>query len=126
MAARLRFRKARYVQGEWTIYVGTNTAFTVTTRKWEELTPEDVGRIATAINSDGCTGVPDFYLHCCTIHDFWYTTHHDINGHPITRQEADRRFRECIQSRSRFGGLSPMAWWRWLGVRLFGGSAWEA
>ena len=74
---------------------------------------------------DGCTGVPDYYISCCDYHDFMYRTHTDINGDPVTRSDADAMFRRCIQASSRFKKGSPMAAWRWMGVRLFGRRAWK-
>lgn len=71
--------------------------------------------------TDGCTGVKDFYVDCCYLHDRAYRTGRGFDGEPISRREADARLRRCIQSRSRFGRLSPMSWWRWSAVRLFGG-----
>jgi hypothetical protein len=44
---------------------------------------------------------------------------------PITRMEADHRFRRCLCNRSAFGKYSPMAWWRWAGVRCFGWIPWS-
>lgn len=80
---------------------------------------------AAELGADGCSGVPDFYKDCCDEHDIHYRTKHTLDGQPISRPEADVRFRECIQSRSGFGRLSPLSWWRWLGVRIFGGKAWS-
>lgn len=70
--------------------------------------------------SDGCTGVADFYIECCWYHDKLYQTGLDFNNQPVTRAEADRRFRLCMQSRSKLGRFSPMSWWRFSGVRIFG------
>lgn len=83
-----------------------------------------VRQVAAELGSDGCTGVPDFFLDACLEHDVHYRLHKTVSGQPITRQEADTRFREGIQHASYLGVCSPMAWWRWAGVRLFGGSSW--
>ena len=90
---------------------------------------------AQKIVSDGCTGVPDFHLHCCYEHDLAYyygKCPRDAyrlgswtKGVPLKRATADKRFRECIQKQSRLGKLSPMSWWRWMGVRLGGGKIWN-
>lgn len=80
---------------------------------------------AADLESDGCTGVPDFFSDACKEHDCHYRTHHWLDGTPISRPETDERFRRVIQSRSVFGVISPMAWWRWAGVRLFGRGAWS-
>ena len=80
---------------------------------------------AAALGADGCSGVPDFYLDCCLAHDIAYRTGRDFRGNVSTRAEADAGFRRCMQSQSPFGVFSPMAWWRWVGVRLFGGRSWQ-
>jgi len=93
---------------------------------------------AGKLGSDGCSGVPEFYHWCCLEHDVHYRTHlrwrihytHEGNYMvpfgSITRREADKEFRQCIQYRSKFGRFSPMASWRWAGVRLFGQKGWNA
>lgn len=90
-----------------------------------KLTKEDIKNIRLYINSDGCTGVPDFYKDECIKHDFYYRTHHDFSGRLLEKDNADRLFMRGIQLKSNFGRLSPMALWRYLGVKLFGKSAWE-
>lgn len=96
---------------------------------------------AEAHQSDGCTAVMGFHVECCFEHDLGYRFAKDPrdayfrfrggsldpwkNAKPITREEVDRRFRRCHQNRSRFGQYSPMAWWRWAGVRLRGGPRWN-
>lgn len=80
---------------------------------------------AAELHADGCTGVPDFYLDACLEHDVHYRTGRRLDGTPITRAGADAQFRWAIQSRSPFGFLSPMSWWRWLGVRIAGASSWH-
>ena len=88
------------------------------------LTKADITNIKLYIDSDGCTGVPDFYKEECIKHDFYYRTHHNFAGKLITKEEADKLFLVGIQSKSKFGKFSPMALWRYLGVKLFGKSAW--
>lgn len=79
---------------------------------------------AAELESDGCTGVPDFYADCCLEHDLAYRTGLDPRASfvgrsiPISRAAADRRLRECIQARSKFGRFSPLSWTRWAGLRL--------
>lgn len=80
---------------------------------------------AAELESDGCTGVSDIFGECCLLHDIYYRTHMDIEGNPISRKQADYEFRQCIQERSRVGILSPVAWIRWMAVRLFGHFAWQ-
>ena len=73
-----------------------------------------------AIKSDGCSVVTETYHDCCIVHDLGYRVGIDCWGHPINREEADLAFRFCMQSKSRFGRFSPMSWWRYLAVRVFG------
>ncbi len=88
----------------------------MTYREWVEDT-------AASLGSDGCTGVLGNYRWCCMEHDIFCRTATQRDGTPITREQANKRFRSCIQRHSPFGFWSPMAWWRWLGVTLFGGAA---
>lgn len=80
---------------------------------------------AKELGSDGCTCVPEFYHECCCLHDIFYRTHKDMNGDPITKEEADKQLEECIISRSWFGQWSPMAHWRYWAVKKWGTKAWE-
>ena len=83
-----------------------------------------VRRAAKALDSDGCTGVPDIHLDCCYEHDIAYSTGCDVNLEPLTRRQADADFRRCLQARSWLGVFSPMAWWRWAAVRVCGRGIW--
>lgn len=76
--------------------------------------------------SDGCSW-PASQAHqmCCHEHDFAYTTGSTFRGVKVTKAEADRRFRECIQTHSSFRWFSPMSWWRWLAVSRFGRGVWS-
>lgn len=76
---------------------------------------------AKELNADGCTGVSELYRECCLLHDVYYRLGKDLEGHTVTRAEADRALRLCIQSRSPFGKFSPISWVRWAGTRVFGG-----
>lgn len=80
---------------------------------------------AKGLKSDGCSGVLDFHRDGCLEHDIAYRTGKDPLGEAISRAEADKRLRWYIQIHSRFGGASPMAWWRWAGVRLLGRKSWD-
>jgi len=84
-----------------------------------------IRQMAALLNSDGCTGVPDFYKDACLEHDCHYRRGMTLGLQIITRADADRRFRQVIQSRSPFRKFSPMSWWRWLGVRIGGKAAWD-
>ena len=75
---------------------------------------------AAQLESDGCSFVSEAFHQCCLEHDVHYRTQKRLDGTLISRRDADKRFRECMQMRSTFGKASPMAWWRWAGVRLFG------
>lgn len=91
---------------------------TLSTRDWKKLTECDYAEIGLFIATDGCTGVPDFYLNCCILHDWFYRTHRDLYGRPATKAYADRiGMKECIRRCSWLGRFSPMAWWRWWGLR---------
>lgn len=85
-----------------------------------------VREMARTLGSDGCSG-PTFELYrdCCLQHDIAYRTGRDEDGAPITRREADARFRQCMQARSALGRWSPVAWWRWLAVRAVGWAYWQ-
>lgn len=80
---------------------------------------------AKELNADGCTGVADIYVDSCFEHDIHYRTHATLYGDPLSRADADQILRERIQEFSFLDGFSPMAWWRWAGVRLFGGPSWR-
>lgn len=96
---------------------------------------------AGLIGSDGCSKVSGLNLECCEEHDLGYrhgcdprsAYRHFREGienywalaDRITRGEVDKRFRVCLQARSLFGIVSPMAWWRWAGVRVFGKGAYR-
>ena len=98
---------------------------TLSTKDWHGFTDNDIADIGLFIATDGCSGVPDFYLNCCIIHDWFYRTHRDFNGNPVTKNYADKVLRDCIKSQSWLGFLSPMAWWRYYGVKQFGKKAWQ-
>ena len=87
---------------------------------------EEVEWTAAAVKANGCSGVPEFYHQACLLHDCYYRLGVDFTYQDITRRESDRRFRQAIQARSFFGRISPMAWWRWVGVRRFGSASWNA
>lgn len=98
---------------------------TLSTRDWRKFTDEDIEKIALFVESDGCTGVIDFYYSICVIHDFYYRTHCDFYGNPISKADADRiGLRDGIRSKSWLGRFSPMAWWRWQGVKYLADKAW--
>jgi hypothetical protein len=75
--------------------------------------------------SDGCSGVKDWYVEACWEHDFHYRYGKTIYGDPITFDEANQRFRESMQMRSKLKRFSPLSWWRWAAVSYVGRIAWE-
>jgi hypothetical protein len=75
---------------------------------------------AREIGGDGCTGVRDWWRHCCDEHDVYYRTGADLEGQPVSRAEADARFRRCIQASTPLGIWHPISWTRWIGVRVLG------
>lgn len=81
-----------------------------------------IREIAAREGFDGCTGVTNAFRDCCLEHDHGYRHRTLLDGTPITKAQADRRFFDCMKRRSRLGALSPMAWWRYLAVRWFGPS----
>lgn len=90
---------------------------------------------AKKIGTDGCSGVIDLWIRCCWEHDLSYWHGRDPRdaylrylqwddnfwevAAPITRAEADKRFRQCIP-------FTVAAWVRWAGVRVGGWKAWRA
>lgn len=100
---------------------------TLSSLDWKKLNPDDYYRIGKFIASDGCTGVPDFFLDGCKLHDFWYRTHRNLDGTPITELQADKGLEQYIWKHSIFGRFSPMAWWRRRALEyIFGQKAWLA
>lgn len=97
---------------------------------------------AALIDTDGCSGVTGLRIDCCFEHDLGYyyaKDPHDayikyrggllepwLHAKSIDRAGVDARFRKCLQNRSALGRWSPMALWRWAGVRIGGESRWEA
>jgi hypothetical protein len=88
--------------------------------------------------SDGCSGVPDWHVEACWEHDIHYRLgrrmvliHRSKGGYqmemgePITRRWADQRFRSAIRSLSWMAWLTPMALWRFAGVRIAARDTWE-
>lgn len=77
-------------------------------------------------HSDGCTKITQLHQHCCWQHDYGYQTGFQArsvwSGNPIviSRKETDVEFRQCNESEDPLGRFSPLAWWRYAGVRLFG------
>lgn len=82
-------------------------------RYWERIADK-----AAELGTDGCTGATGAFRDCCLEHDIHWRTGKTLDGTPISKQEANNRFRSCMQSRSIFGYYSPVAWYRWCAVSL--------
>lgn len=75
---------------------------------------------ARKVGSDGCTAVLDICLDACLEHDIHIRRGLTIFDKTISPAQAHRRFRLVIQSRSPLGRWSPLSWWRWAGVVIWG------
>jgi hypothetical protein len=84
---------------------------TTTIRK--NFTAEDHRRIAEFIKSDGCTGVPDWFLNGCIQHDWGFRTHRDFEGNWVTEHEVNGWLKEYVQKRSWLGRWSLVAFVRY-------------
>lgn len=81
---------------------------------------------AGRLGSDGCSLATSAFRDCCFEHDIAYRTGATVDGQAQTKQEADVRFRSCMQSRSFLGWYSPMAWIRYGLLQWKGQKAWDA
>lgn len=99
---------------------------------------------ASEIDTDGCSGVSGIRVECCYQHDLEFKYGKDahdayrqhkkqsaqpwVDARPIEFGAANAKFRRCLQARSYFGMWSPLALWRWLGVKFLPKSrnAWKA
>lgn len=99
---------------------------------------------AAEINADGCSGVTGACVECCEQHDLEFYYGKDAHSayryfkagshqpwrdaKPTTFGDANAKLRKCHQARSPLGMYSPMAIWRWLGVKFLPKSrnAWDA
>jgi hypothetical protein len=114
------------------------------TPRFEQSYADFVKSEALWIDADGCSGpAAGFRVICCLEHDLAYYYGRDPRAAyrgwrdgvsfalvwtvapPIDREEVDRRFRTCLQNEASLGKYSPMAWWRWAGVRIGGSRAWN-
>ena len=80
---------------------------------WTPMYRDRVRQAATALGTDHCSGVPDFYSDACDEHDIHSRTHRTLDGDLLDKQSAATIFKQRIQSMSRFGRWSPMAQWRY-------------
>lgn len=87
---------------------------------------EEVKALAESLGSDGCSAPAlQVYVTCCHVHDIGYALGVSPRGVPITKAQADQRFRDCLQAHSSLRWLSPLSWWRWVAVRQFGHGIWK-
>jgi len=89
-------------------------------KKGQKPSMEYFKALEDVIKSDGCTVVLEVYHNCCVQHDLGYRFHIDCYGNSVTRDKVDAKFRCCMQDCSKIRWFSPMSWWRYAGVRLFG------
>jgi len=92
---------------------------------WDEAYWLRMDKRALELKSDGCTGVPDTYLYSCKEHDIHTRTHKTVQGEIITFNQAAYCIRRRVQQGSVLGSLSPISWFRWVGVHIFGHRPWE-
>lgn len=85
---------------------------------------DELEALATSIGSDGCTHALQVRVECCWEHDWAYVTGTTPRGEPLTKAQADQRFRDCLCAHSPLRWLSPWAWVRWLAVSRFGHGNW--
>lgn len=94
------------------------------------------------IKSDGCSKSLELYHQACQQHDlcyFYAKSPHSAytrylegeidpweHAEAITKGASDAMFRREMQAHSRFGRFSPMSWWRFVGLKIFGGHAWRS
>ena len=84
-------------------------------RYWEQ-----IDDWADSLGADGCTGGTNAFVHCCRRHDAEYRTGTTLEGQSVNKQEADKRFLDCMRNHSKLGYWSPMAYYRYLAVKVFG------
>lgn len=82
---------------------------------WQRIRDE-----ADRLGTDGCTMGSAAFRDCCARHDIEWRRGTTIDDEPVTIDEADARFLACMQSRSRLGWWSPIAWLRYVAVRTVG------
>ena len=85
---------------------------------WHKPYWADIHAQAKKLGSDGCTGVPDWFLWSCLEHDVHYRLHKFLSGDDIDKRTADYVLRVRVQQGSYLGAFSPVSWIRWLGVTL--------
>lgn len=94
------------------------------------------------IKTDGCSKVSGAFRKRCRVHDLAYYYAKDpvdaykryvagdraywLHATATTKGEADAEFRKGIQSDSALGFFSPVAAWRWLGLKIGGQAAWDS
>lgn len=80
--------------------------------------------LAESIGSDGCTHGLEICIECCWEHDWTYVTGMTPRGVVVSKEYADKRFRDCIQAHTSLRWLNPLSWWRYVAVVKFGHGIW--
>ena len=93
---------------------------------WDKPYWELVEKRAKELLSDGCTGVPDWYIWTCWEHDIHNRTHKFLCGCELTFKQAAYIIRVRIQQASIFKVFSPLSWLRWVGVLILARGAWKS
>lgn len=83
-------------------------------------TPAYCKALKVAINSDGCSDVPDLYVDCCILHDLAYGFGINHYGLKMKKSDADALLRRCMQCKSPLGRFSVISWTYWFGVHFLG------
>ncbi len=73
------------------------------------------------MSNDGCSNAPDLnFGECCKEHDYYYRNEEFVTG--VSRAEADKRLRKCIQCHWK---LPILPWVFWSMTRCFGWIPWN-
>jgi len=73
------------------------------------------------LDNDGCSSAPDLtFKACCNEHDYYYRNCESVTG--VSRSEADKILRQCIQKKWK---LPILPWVYWGATRLFGWIPWN-
>ena len=85
---------------------------------WDKPYWNDVHTFAEALDSDGCSGVPDTFAWACLEHDCFYRRHKHIGGEDISKSQADYVLRRRVQQTQMSLLKWPISWIRWFGVAI--------
>ena len=90
----------------------------IDTTAWDKPYWIDIRALATNLDADGCSGVPDTFVWSCLEHDVHYRTHKFVYGAVITKREADYILRRRVQQTQMSILKWPISWIRWFGVAV--------